>query len=79
MNGPPWLTRLKEGGPKRLILVSALLFCLYLLARGGYAMVQRFLFILGDETALHVHLVYLADRVYIFALKPDACQASPVD
>ena len=61
MNGPPWLTGLKEGGLKRLITVSTLLVCLYLLATGGYAMLQRFLFILGDETALHVHLVYLAD------------------
>lgn len=61
MNGPPWLTRLKEGGLKSLILVSATFVGLYLLITEGYAMVQSFLFILGDETALHVHLVYLAD------------------
>jgi hypothetical protein len=51
MNGPPWLTGLKQDGLKRLIIVSVLLVCLYLLATGGYAMIQRFLFILGDETA----------------------------
>lgn len=61
MNGPPWSTWLKEGGLKRLMIVSALLVCLYLLARGGSEMIQRFLFILGDETAPHVLLVYLAD------------------
>lgn len=61
MNGPPWVTRLKEGGLKRLIIASAVLVCLYLLARGGSAMIERFLFVLGDETAPHVLLVYLAD------------------
>ena len=61
MNGPPWVTGLKAGGLKRLMIVSVLLVCLYLLAREGPAMIQRFLFTLGDETAPHVILVYLAD------------------
>jgi hypothetical protein len=34
MNGPPWMTGLKEGGLKGLIIVAALLICLYLLATG---------------------------------------------
>ena len=61
MKAPPWVTGLKEGGLKRLIIVSALLVCIYLLATWGYALLQRFLFVLGDETALRVNLVYIAD------------------
>jgi hypothetical protein len=61
MNSSPRLTELKEGGLKRLLIVSAVLVCLYLLAVGGSAMIQRFLFVLGDETALRVNLVYLVD------------------
>ena len=61
MSSLPWVTRLKEGGLKRLMIVSALLVCLYLLAMWGSAMIQGFLFVLGDETALRVNLVYLAD------------------
>lgn len=61
MNGPPWVTRLKEGGLKRLMVVSAVFVCLCLLAPWGFRMIQGFLFVLGDETALRVNLVYLAD------------------
>ena len=61
MSSLPWVTRLKVGSLKRLIIVSAVLVCLYLLATWESAMIQGFLIVLGDETALRVNLVYLAD------------------
>ena len=64
MNGPPRLAVLGEGGRKKLanVLRSAVLFvCLCLLALGGFMVIQRFLFTFGDETALRVIHVFLAD------------------
>ena len=64
MNGPPWAVALTEGGLKKLANVprsAILLVCLCLLALGGITIVQRFLFAFGDETALRVIHIYLAD------------------
>jgi hypothetical protein len=64
MNGPPRLAVLVEGGLKKLANVprsAVLLVFLCLLALGGFTVAQRFLFDFGDETALRVIHVYLAD------------------
>jgi hypothetical protein len=61
MNGPPNLAdngiKVRKSVPRSVIVLAVL--CL--LALGGFAVVQRFLFAFGDETALRVIHVYLAD------------------
>jgi hypothetical protein len=64
MNGPPRLAGVLDGGLKRLAKVPrsvVLLICLCLLVLGGFTVIQRFLFAFGDETALRVIHIYLAD------------------
>lgn len=61
MNSPPNLAnngiKMLKGVPRSVIVLAVL--CL--LALGGIMVVQRFLFAFGDETALRVYHIYLAD------------------
>jgi len=61
MNGPPNLAsngiKMLKSVPRSVIVLAVL--CL--LALGGFTVLQRFLFAFGDETALRVIHVYLAD------------------
>lgn len=64
MNGPRRLAVLTEGGLKKLgnhPRLSILFVCLCLLALGGFMMIPRLLFAFGDETALRVVHIFLAD------------------
>lgn len=61
MNSPPNLAnngiKMLKSVPRSVIVLAFL--CL--LALGGFTVVQRFLFAFGDETALRVYHIYLAD------------------
>ena len=61
MNGPPSLVNNGIKMLKSMPRSTVVLIFLCLLALGGFTVVQRFLFAFGDETALRVIHVYLAD------------------